>query len=53
VLATDGPCAEAHDIVGGCFVVHADNDAAAEALASTCPHLGPQRWVEIRRIDQV
>jgi hypothetical protein len=53
VLATDGPYAEAHDIVGGYFVVQAENDAAAEALASTCPHLGPRRWVEIRRIDKV
>lgn len=50
-LATDGPYAEAHDVVGGYFIVKAENDAGAEALARTCPHLEGTQWIEIRRIE--
>ncbi|MBL8312831.1 MAG: dehydrogenase [Rubrivivax sp.] len=50
-LATDGPYAEAHDVVGGYFIVKADGEAAAEALARTCPHLEGTQWIEIRRIE--
>ena len=49
--ATDGPYAEAHDVVGGYFLVKAETDAAAEALARTCPHLEGAQWIEIRRIE--
>ncbi|MBL8330643.1 MAG: dehydrogenase [Rubrivivax sp.] len=52
-LATDGPYAEAHDVIGGYFVIQAADDAAAEALAASCPHLGPDRWIEIRRIEPI
>ncbi len=51
VLATDGPYAEAHDVVGGFFTVRAASDAEAEALAATCPHLAGRNWIEIRRIE--
>ena len=50
-LATDGPYAEAHDVIGGYFVVNAASDADAEALAQTCPHLQGESWIEIRRIE--
>jgi len=50
-LATDGPYAETHDVVGGYFVIKAENDLAAEALARTCPHLEGTQWIEIRRIE--
>lgn len=50
-LASDGPYAEAHDVVGGYFSIQAADDAAAEALAATCPHLHGSNWIEIRRID--
>ncbi len=50
-LATDGPYAEAHDVVGGYFVVKAGSDAMAEELALSCPHLQGKQWIEIRRID--
>lgn len=50
-LATDGPYAEALDIIGGTFMLKADSDAEAEALAATCPHLHGSNWIEIRRID--
>jgi hypothetical protein len=52
-LATDGPYAEAHDVIGGIFMVKAQNDAMAEELAQTCPHLQGTQWIEIRRIDVV
>lgn len=52
-VASDGPYAEAHDVVGGLFIVNAADDAEAEALAATCPHLTGRQWIEIRRIDVV
>jgi hypothetical protein len=50
-LATDGPYAEAHDVVGGIFMVKAESDAMAEELAQSCPHLHGSQWIEIRRIE--
>lgn len=50
-LASDGPYAEAHDVIGGFYLVRAADDAAAEALAAECPHLQGSQWIEIRRID--
>ena len=50
-LATDGPYAEAHDVIGGIFTVKAGSDAQAEELAMTCPHLRGTQWIEIRRIE--
>jgi hypothetical protein len=52
-LATDGPYAEAQDVVGGYFVLKADDDAHAERLAATCPHLTGSQWIEIRRIEDL
>lgn len=50
-LATDGPYAETHDVVGGYFVVKAESYAQAEELAQSCPHLRGSRWIEIRQVD--
>lgn len=50
-LASDGPYAEAHDVVGGYFTIKAANDAEAQALAATCPHLNGSNWIEIRRVE--
>ena len=50
-LATDGPYAEAHDVVGGIFMVKAESDAMAEELALSCPHMQGTQWIEIRRIE--
>ena len=52
-VASDGPYAEAHDVIGGLFIVNAADDAEAESLATTCPHLSGRQWIEIRRIDVV
>lgn len=50
-LASDGPYAEAHDVVGGYFTIQAADMAEAEAIAATCPHLRGSQWIEIRRVD--
>lgn len=50
-LASDGPYAEAHDVIGGYFLVNAASDAEAEELAQGCPHLHGANWIEIRRIE--
>lgn len=52
-LATDGPYAEAHDVIGGIFTVKAESDAMAEELALSCPHLEGTQWIEIRRIESI
>ena len=52
-LATDGPYAEAHDVIGGIFTVKAESDAMAEELAQSCPHLEGTQWIEIRRIESI
>lgn len=51
VIVSDGPYAEAQDVVGGYFLINADDDAQAVALAQTCPHLHGTQWIEVRRID--
>ena len=52
-LASDGPYAEAKDVIGGFFMIKAESDAHAEQLAAACPHLRGRNWIEIRRIDKV
>ncbi|RVT83858.1 YciI family protein [Inhella crocodyli] len=51
VLVSDGPYAEAHDVIGGFYIVQAPDLAAAEALAADCPHQHGRQWIEIRTID--
>jgi hypothetical protein len=48
---TDGPFAEAKEIVGGFIVVAADNLAAATAIAKGCPGLEGETIVEVRPIE--
>jgi len=54
-VASDGPYAEAKDVIGGYFVIEARDDAEAEAIAQDCPHiaLAPANWVEIRPIESM
>lgn len=49
---TDGPFAEAKEVVGGYFVVAAKDRDAATALAARCPHA---RWgaIEVREIMKI
>ena len=51
-LSSDGPYAEAKDVVGGYFVIEANDDVEADAIARGCPHLwNATNWVELRPID--
>jgi hypothetical protein len=53
-VASDGPYAEAKDVIGGYFVIEAKDDDEAEAIARDCPHLWSEtNWVELRPIDQM
>jgi hypothetical protein len=53
-VASDGPYAEAKDVIGGYFVIEAKDDTEAEAIARDCPHLSsPTNWVELRPFDQM
>jgi hypothetical protein len=47
---TDGPYAEAKDVVGGFYVIEASSDAEAQEIAASCPHLDAG-WVELRRVE--
>lgn len=49
-VVTDGPYAEAKDVVGGFYVVEASDDAEAQAIAASCPHLDGG-WIELRRVE--
>jgi len=54
-MASDGPYAEAKDVIGGYFVIEARDAAEAETIARDCPHLtlAATNWVEVRPIDSM
>jgi hypothetical protein len=47
---TDGPYAEAREVIGGLFIVEAGNYEEAVALSRDCPHLD-FGTIEIREIE--
>ena len=51
VQVTDGPYAEAKEIVGGYFIVEAGDYDEAVEMSKTCPHLGYGGRIELREID--
>lgn len=51
VIATDGPYAEAKDVIGGFFIIEAESHDEAQRLADDCPHLHGENWIEVRAID--
>ncbi len=55
LVVSDGPYAEAKDVLGGYFVLEAKDLAEAEAIAKECPHmaLAASNWAEIRPIDDM
>jgi hypothetical protein len=55
LVATDGPYAEAKDVIGGYFLIEARDLAAAEAIARECPHfaLASSNWAEVRPIEDM
>lgn len=52
LVATDGPYAEAKEVIGGFFIIEAADYAEAETLVADCPHA---RFgvIEIRQIDNI
>src|SRR5215813_7187623 len=55
LVVSDGPYAEAKDVIGGYFIIDAKDAAEAEAIAKDCPHLAlaPSNWMEIRPIEDM
>ncbi|MBR2816027.1 MAG: hypothetical protein IKE60_15350 [Reyranella sp.] len=55
LVASDGPYAEAKDVIGGYFVIQVKDAAEAEAIARECPHLtlAAANWIEIRPIEDM
>lgn len=50
VAVTDGPYAEAKDVIGGLYLIEAESVDEAQQIASSCPHM-EQGWIEIRTVD--
>lgn len=50
-VASDGPYAEAHDVIGGYYLLQAANLAEAERLACECPHRRAGQWIELREVE--
>ncbi len=51
-VASDGPYAEAKDVISGYFMIEAKDEAEAEAIAKECPHLwNASNWIELRPVD--
>ena len=52
-IASDGPYAEAKDVIGGYFLIEAADLAGAEAIVRDCPHLAVAagNWIELRPVD--
>lgn len=53
ISAVDGPFAEADEVVGGYFLIRAEDMAEAEQVAGDCPHLDYHGRIEIRQIDEM
>jgi hypothetical protein len=50
VAVTDGPYVESKEIIGGYFIVDADDYDSATRLAADCPHLDFGS-IEVRQIE--
>jgi hypothetical protein len=51
VLVTDGPFAEAKEVLGGYFIVEASSYDGAVEIAKSCPHLEYRGRIEVRQVD--
>lgn len=52
LVVTDGPYAEAKDVIGGYFLIEAADYAEAERLCADSPHL-KYGTIEVRRVDKL
>ena len=50
VEVTDGPYAEAQEVMGGYFTIEAADYDEAAKIASGCPHM-EYGWIEVREVD--
>ena len=48
---TDGPFAEAKEVIGGYFAISADDYDEAVEIASSCPHLKYGGRIELREVE--
>jgi hypothetical protein len=53
ITVTDGPYAESKELIGGFFVIAAEDYDEALRVAESCPHLKYGAGIEIRQIDIV
>ncbi len=51
--ATDGPHAEAKEVIGGLFHINAEDYDSAVELCRSCPHLKYGGRIELRQIDLI
>lgn len=49
----DGPFSEAKEVIGGYFLIQADDYNDAVAVSSSCPHLTYGGRIELRAIDPI
>ena len=49
---SDGPFAEAREIIGGFYIIAADDYDGAVAIARTCPHMAFGS-IEVRQIEEM
>lgn len=52
MVVSDGPYAEAKDVIGGLFIINADSYEHAQTLLARGPHL-EIGWIELREIDVI
>ena len=50
---TDGPYAEAKEVIGGFFAIHAADYDEACRIAESCPHLEYGGRIEVRQFDEL
>lgn len=53
VAVTDGPFAEAKEVIGGYFMIEAEDYDEAETISRQCPHLKYGGRIEVRRIEEI
>jgi hypothetical protein len=53
ILVTDGPFAEAKEVLGGYYIVEAASYDDAVEIAKTGPHLRYNGRIEVRKVDLV
>jgi hypothetical protein len=49
--STDGPFAEAKEVIGGIFTIDAGSYDEAVEISKDCPHLKYGGWIEVREVE--